>query len=355
MPFTDKPQNFLREISPQAPPFPLYLLMGEESFYTDRLEQKIVDAYLPDPESRDFNLSVFYGQETGVQEVLDFCYRPAFGVNYSVAVVREAQELFLSGRGSKKEGSTPLDALVPLVQRPTGFSILILCFKGKGKAPNRRLRAMQAIEKTGMVVSSPAVSEYAIQDYLPGLAAEHGLVLRSDALSAVRDHLGNDLTRIDSEFRKLATALSPGERGGVTAELVYRYTALNKEYSPFDLKNALAARDAARAFKVAKALSADSKRVPVQMIIPVLFNYFSNLLIALYAPSRDPRGIMSHLGLKYPRAAEEYARGLQNYRPRKILDIIAYLRKCDARSKGMYSDEGDPAEILTDLVLLILS
>ena len=353
MPYTDKPQTVLREIDASKKPFPIYILMGDESYFTDRIEQKLVGTYLPDEATHDFNFSLLYGSEVEVSNVLSASLRPPMGAERTITVVREAQDLFLSSRGSKKEGQTPLDGLMPLVQHPSPYNILILCFKGK--SPARTLKAIKAIEKVGLVVSSPAISEYNIQDYIPGMAAEFGLVLQMDAVRTVKEHLGNDVGRIHSEFEKLATALSPEDRSGVTSQMVLKFTALNKEYSPFDLKNALVMKDKARSMKIARALSVEAKRVPVQVIIPVLFNYFSNLLIAAYLPSNDPTLIANRLELKYPRQAQEYVNGLKRYTKTKMVHIISYLRKMDARSKGMYSDEGTPEEILTDLVLMILN
>lgn len=353
MPFTDKPQVVLSDIREGVSPSPIYLLMGDETYYTDRIESKIVSTYLLDEETHDFNLSILYGSEVQLSDVLSSCMRPPMGVSHTVTVVREAQDLYLGNRGSKKEGQTPLDSLRPLLRHPSPFNILVLCFKGK--APARTLKVIKEIEKVGMIVSSPEIKEYNIRDYIPSIASEHGLILMPNAVSAVVEHLGNDIARMDSEFEKLATALAPSDKKQVSSEMVLKYTSLNKEYTPFDLKKALAMKNHARAFMISRALSKDSKRVPVQVVIPVLFNYFSLLLISLYAGSRDPKAIASYLGLKYPRQADEFVMGLNNYRPGKIISIITYLRKMDARSKGMYSDEGDPEEILTDLVLMILN
>ena len=353
MPYSDKPQEILARISPDTRPFPIYLLMGDESYYTDRIEQKLIETYLPDKETHDFNLTVLYGLDTQVSAVLAASMRPPMGTDHTITVVREAQDLYLGARGSRKEGHTPFDTLLPLLKSPSPFNILILSFKGK--SPSRTLKAVKEIEKVGIVVSSPEIKEWNIRDYLPSLAAEHGLLLKPEALETVKEHLGNDIGRINSELEKLSLALLPEEKKQVSREDLLKYTSLNKEYSPFDLKNALAAKDRARAFKIARSLSRDAKRVPVQAIIPVLFNYFANLLIAFYARSTDPSVISQKLGLKYPGQAKEYLLGLKNYRAGKLPGIITYLRRMDARSKGLYSDEGEPDEILMDLVLMILN
>lgn len=92
------------------------------------------------------------------------------------------------------------------------------------------------------------------------------------------------------------------------------------------------------------------------MVLPQIFSYFANLLIAFYASDRsNEQSVMNQLGITNRFFVKEYMAGLRNYRAGKVLNIIKYIRRCDARSKGMYSDEGSGGEILVDLVLFIMS
>ena len=92
------------------------------------------------------------------------------------------------------------------------------------------------------------------------------------------------------------------------------------------------------------------------MIIPTLFGYFADLLTAYYAPQpRTEQSVMGYLGISSSFFVKDIMLGLRNYPARRVVEIIHALRHSDARSKGMYSDQGDPDEILLDLVLLILN
>ncbi len=351
MPYTDKPQEVLRAIAPTQKPYPIYVLMGEEEYFTDRIEQKILRTYMPEESERDFNYRLLYGMDTSPEEIVASCRRIPLGAERTITVVREAQNL-MRGTGDGA-GKQPLDALVQLVDHPVPFSVLVLCFKGR--SPSRRAKVLKEIEKVGLVVSSPAVREYNLDNYILPLAQECGLSLSMDAVRAIREHIGTDIGRLSSELDKLAMALGPTERQQVTTDMVLKYTGLNREYSPFDLRRALATKDAGRAMAIARSLAEDAKRVPVQVIVPILFSYFSNLLIAFYARSKNRQEVMKYIGLDKEYQVNDYMLGLQNYRPGKVSAIITYLRKIDARSKGMYSDEGDPDAILIDLVLMILN
>ena len=56
----------------------IYVLQGEEPYYIDRLQQLIIDTALTE-DQRDFNLTLFYGNNTNVRDVVSTCRQyPAF-------------------------------------------------------------------------------------------------------------------------------------------------------------------------------------------------------------------------------------------------------------------------------------
>ena len=249
-----------------------------------------------------------------------------------------------------------MEVLGNLVEHPVPSSIVVLCFKG-GKKPARTLSVIKSLtKKVGLYVESPEIRDYQISGYIRPLALEHGLTLTPEAVQVVAEHIGTDVTRLDSELGKLALALPSEVRAQVTPEQVLTYTGLNKEYTAFDLKRALARKDRRQSLIIARSLSEDSKRVPVQMIIPTLFGYFADLLTAFYAPRPyTEQSVMSYLGISSSFFVKDIMLGIKSYKPQRVVEIIHALRHSDARSKGMYSDQGDPDEILIDLVLLILN
>lgn len=215
---------------------------------------------------------------------------------------------------------------------------------------------MKELEKAALIIDSKEIRDYQIEPYIQPIASEHRLQLSFQAVQLVAERIGTDLLRLDSELEKLATALPEEAKRMVTPEMVMEYTSFGKEYSVFDLRKALAYKQRGVAMQIAMSLASDEKRAPVQMLLPQIFSYFANLLIAFYAPNRNSeQSVMQQLSITNRFFVKEYMAGMRNYPPRKVKDIITYLRRCDARSKGLYSDEGSSKEILTDLVLFILN
>ena len=71
---------------------PVYYLMGEEGFYTDRLTEYIAEHALPEDE-RGFNQTVLYGLDTTMDAVVDAARSFPMMADRQVIIVKEAQQL----------------------------------------------------------------------------------------------------------------------------------------------------------------------------------------------------------------------------------------------------------------------
>ena len=71
---------------------PVYILMGAESYYIDKVCGFIMENALKE-EEKDFNLTTFYGSEVTAQQVMDQARRFPMMAERQVVVVREAQAM----------------------------------------------------------------------------------------------------------------------------------------------------------------------------------------------------------------------------------------------------------------------
>ena len=90
------------------------------------------------------------------------------------------------------------------------------------------------------------------------------------------------------------------------------------------------------------------------MTLAILFNFFSNLMLAYYAPEKSDQGIAAQLGLKSPWQAKEYMAAMRRYSGVKVMQIIHAIRECDARSEGIGNPSTPDGELLRDLIYFIL-
>lgn len=90
------------------------------------------------------------------------------------------------------------------------------------------------------------------------------------------------------------------------------------------------------------------------MTLSLLFGFFSNLMLAYYAPQKTEQGIASFLGLKSAWQSKEYMIAMQRYSGIKTMQIIGEIRYADAASKGVDNSSQSNADILRELVFKIL-
>lgn len=96
---------------------PVYLLMGDESYYIDRLSDFITANALTEDE-RDFNLTTVYcTRETSVADIVMAARRFPVMANRQLIIVKEAQNLL------------KLEDLCLYLSQPQQTTILVICYK----------------------------------------------------------------------------------------------------------------------------------------------------------------------------------------------------------------------------------
>ena len=89
------------------------------------------------------------------------------------------------------------------------------------------------------------------------------------------------------------------------------------------------------------------------MSVAIIFSFFSNVLLAATARDKSPEGIMAVVGARSQWRARKFIEAAQVYNTRSLINIIAFLRECDTRSKGIGSRQ-DSYALLKELVYKIL-
>lgn len=318
---------------------PVYLLMGDESYFIDQISDYIEDNVLT-PEEKEFNQTVLYGADIdNVATIINAAKRYPMMSEYQVIIIKEAQNI--------KE----LDDLAFYLQKPMKSTILVLCYKN-GRA-DRRKKYVAEIGKIGIVYESAKLKD----DYLPGFINTYlkrkGLGIEPNAALILSEYVGANLTRLIGELEKLIITIPKGKTC-VTSEQIEINIGISKEYNNFELKNALINKDILKANKIINYFASNPKANPIQLTLALLFGFYSNLMLAYYAPQKSKEGIASFLGFRSPWQASDYLPAMHNYSARKVMEIISDIRYCDARSKGVDNPSVDNGGLLQELIYKIL-
>lgn len=316
---------------------PIYLLMGEESYYIDKITEAIL-ANILDESERDFNEIIRYGSDMTVEAIINEArFYPSFA-QYRVVVIKEAQEV-------KK-----LDELVNYIQKPLSSTVLVLNYK-HGTIDGRKKLAAE-VEKHGILFESKKVYDNQLPGWVNGYIEKKGLKIDPKASIMIADFIGSDLNRIAGELDKLIITM-PNDQLRITPELVERNIGISKEYNNFEFLRSVIQKDILKANRIAFYFEKNPKNNPINLTLIVLYNFFSNLMLCHYLPNKNEGGVMQ--GLKIPAfQAKDYLVGMKHFSPFKTMEIISIIRECDANIKGIGNSNASGGDLLKVLLYKIM-
>lgn len=314
---------------------PVYYLMGEEGYYTDRITDYIANNILTDIE-QEFNLTVFYGMDTNIETVISAARRYPMMAEHQVVVVKEAQMI------------KNLDALVGYVRNPQPSTILV--FAHKNGSLDKRKKVASELDKLAVVLDSKKVKEDKLPAFIMGYVREKGLTIDGKAVMMLAESVGVDLSRMSGEIDKLTIALKDSKL--ITPEIVEENIGISKEFNNFELQNAIINKDIYKANRIINYFAQNPKKNPIQMTLALLFGFFSNLMMAYYAPEKNERGIGDFLGVRW--GVEDYLKAMRNYRALHVMEILHLIRLADAQSKGAEGADIPDGEIMRELLYKIM-
>ncbi|MCM1067795.1 MAG: DNA polymerase III subunit delta [Muribaculaceae bacterium] len=317
---------------------PVYLLHGEEGYFIDAIAKAFEDV-LPDDE-KAFNQYVLYAPEVEPAQIIDLCRRIPMMSDKQVIILKEAQAV----RADR------LAKLAPYIADPVPSTILVICCRGaqaKGKELMAACRKSEAV-----VFESKKIQEYNIPAYITQYVKQKGLGADAKAVEMLRDFIGADLSKLYNELDKLASLLPPNAT--ITPEVVERNIGVSREYNSFELVDALAEKNALKAFRCLAYFKSNPKAVPLVMAAASVFNYFADLLVAYYAPGRTDSAIMEALKLRNTFQLRRIRQGMASYSAVQVVEIISAIRSFDAASKGVGSRQNEH-QLFHDLIFHILT
>jgi DNA polymerase-3 subunit delta len=312
--------------------------MGDEAFYIDKIADYIIDNVLNDTE-KEFNQTILYGADVDAATIINAAKRYPMMSEYQVIVVKEAQAVH------------NMEELVFYLQKPLKSTILVLCHKHGSLDKRKKLAA--EIEKVGVLYESKKLKEAQLPAFIAAYIKQKGFDIDQKATAMLAEFVGTDLSRLVGEMEKLIITSSKNSTK-ITPEQIEKNIGISKDYNNFELRSALVEKDVLKANKIVKYFEENPKTNPIQMTLSLLFGFYSNLMMAYYAPEKSEQGIAAFLGLKSPWQAREYMAAMRKYSGIKTMQIISEIRTTDAKSKGVENSSLSDGDLLRELVFKIL-
>jgi DNA polymerase-3 subunit delta len=322
---------------------PIYLLMGDESYFIDQVSNYIAANVLTEAE-KSFNQTIMYGEDVTPQMVTDVARRFPMMSNQQVVIVKEAQNM------GKIEG------LESYAKSPLNSTILVLCYKNK--TLDKRKSLYKQISQVGEVLETVRLYDNEVAGWITSYLKSKKCAIEPNAAAILADSLGSDLSKIVNELDKLMVLLPQGTTT-ITADHIERNIGISKEYNTFEFNNAVTKLEVLKVNRIINHFEGNPKDYPIILTLNSLYQHFLKLftyhmLKAKYRgaaiPDTEIRGVMKI----EPYFKGEYDAASKRFSPTKVAEVLSLIREFDMRSKGWNNVSTSNGDLLRELIYRIM-
>ena len=317
---------------------PIYFLMGEESYYIDKLSDYIEENVLSEDE-KGFNQTVLYGRDVSIEDIVSTAKRYPMMTERQVVIVKEAQDL-----------SRTIDKLESYVENPMLSTVLVFCYKYK--TLDKRKKMTKMLDKVGVVFESKKLYDNQVGDWVKRVLAGKNYTIEPKASAMLVEFLGTDLSKINNELEKLQIILPKGSM--ISAKHIEENIGFSKDFNVFELRKAIGERNQLKAYTIADNFAQNPKDNPIVVTTSLVFSFFVQLLKYHGLKDRNPKNVAAVLGVN-PFFLKDYDTALRNYPMRKVSQIVAALRDVDVKSKGVGANALPQSDLLREMLYKIFN
>jgi len=316
---------------------PVYWLEGEEEYFIDLVIDYAENKILTESEA-GFNLTVFYGRDAVWADVVNSCRRYPMFSEKQVVILKEAQ------------GMRDIEKLESYIEKPLTSTFLFVAYKNK-KLDGRTKMAKMLKEKA-VLFTSKKLYDNELPEWTNHLVKSKGYTISNKALALLIDHIGNDLSRLNSEVDKLALNLSKSKN--ITEEDIEKFVGISKEFNVFELQQAIAAKDLYKAVRIIQYFAANPKAAPLQLVFPSLYNFFSKVLMVYSVPSRDEKTVASAIGV-HNFFVRDYIQTAIRFSHPEMEKVLLLLYEYNLRNIGINDAGTEDKDLLKEMVVKMIA
>jgi DNA polymerase III subunit delta len=316
---------------------PVYWLEGDEDYFIDEIIEYAEKKILSQAEA-EFNQSVFYGKDANWADIVNACRRYPMFSEKQVVLLKEAQQM------------KDIEKLEAYIENPLPSTILVVSYKGK--TVDGRLKFAKTIKKKGELFLSKKMYENQLPVWVNDYLQSNGFQIKPKALNLLVDHIGNDLSRIVNEIDKLS--LNIGAEKNITEDDIEKFIGISKEYNIFELQNAFSKKDAAKAIRIIQYFDANPKAVPIQLILPSLYSYFSKILTVHQMPDKSERALKPVFSFN-AHLVEQVLLAVKNYSYSETEQVILLLHDSNLKSIGIGNSGMSIGSLMKELCYKIIN
>jgi DNA polymerase-3 subunit delta len=324
-----KPDEFSKSLE-KGEIAPLYYFHGDEPYLIDRAVRRLLDIAVS-PESRDFNLEIFYGRDCRGDEIATAAQTLPMFAERRVVIVKRSNEL----------SGPALEKLTDYASDPSPSSCLIF----EGEKIDQRKKFFLEIKKTGKLVEFRRPYENRLAPFIREEAASFGKKVEPQALEALIYLVGNNLRELAAEVEK--AAIFVGSRDTIRMDDIREVVSDTRVDSIFELTDAVGRKDIAKGLRSLNTILRDGE-APL-MVLSMLARHFRQLWKVKELCARGvPQPEIAKAAGVNPYFLKGITEQSQNYRIPELKKAFELLFAADLALK---TSGGKPASLLECLLM----
>jgi DNA polymerase III subunit delta len=309
---------------------PLYYFHGDEPYLIEKGVKSLL-ARTVSPDSRDFNLDIFYGKECKGDEIAAASQTLPMFADRRVVLVKRSSDL----------SAAALEILTEYITDPSPSTCLIF----EGEKIDQRKRFFVEMKKQGNLVEFKRLYENQLGPFIREEAAGYGKKMEAAASEMLVYLAGNNLQEIAAEVEKVATYV--GTRDTIKIADVKELVSDTKVDTVFELADALGGKELGKALRNLNTILRDGE-APL-MVLAMLTRHFRQLwkvkeLCAKRVPSQEI-GKATGINPYFIKGIVEQAK---NYRLSEFKGIFERFFETDLALK---TSGGKPVNLMECLVM----
>ena len=303
---------------------PIYYLFGEDSYSVDITFEAIEKSVQPFITS-DFDKEVLYGENQSFTNIIGLASTFPFGSEKKLIIVKQAEKL--KDKKEKKE-------IVNYFQSPTDFTVLI--FLHEGTISNPTSEPYKTLARQGFLFEAQELKGKSLIDWLISNVEKNGKTISYDNAQLLTDISGENRNTLESQLEKIFIYV--GDNKEITIESIRGLSTSLKQYTIFDLQNAIGKKSKSSALKVLFNLLKNGME-PIQ-IIAMLNKYFTSLarLNELTATNTNEFQVARIMGT-HPYYLKDYRNARRMYSDKHLTAAFSALLKADLSIKTTSLDD----------------
>lgn len=234
---------------------PIYVLYGKESFFIQKVLDKIEAMFHIDEET-DYH--TYDMETTPVQEaILDAETFSLFGSRKLIIINRA---YFLTGQNKKSDVEHDLNYIESYAQNPAEFSTVVIIAPYE-KLDNRK-KIVKALKENGELIECASPKLYEMPNVIVDMAKEFNLNLDDELVALISDRVGDNIEALQQELEKLSLYFNQEK---IIFDEAEKIISTHSETSTFTLIDAITELNLPKSLQIIKQLKKQQEE-PIALV-----------------------------------------------------------------------------------------